>query len=500
LIIGQAGVGKSTIVAALVHENPGGQVLAYHCCRADTPATLEPAGFVRSLAAMLSAQLADYAAMLEDSAIVNALQFADTDPASAFEGAILSPLHKLQQPKEGRRYLLIDALDEALTRTQRPTIIDVLSARLDRLPPWLRIVATTRSEPSVLRQLGGLCAHTLSAEDPRNQDDVRHFIQRRLAEPALRDKAQASRKTLPAIEDSLLKSSAGNFLFVTTALDAFESGQLNFDQIEKLPPSLSSLYHMFFDRLFRDAGADFGPSRQVLETVAAACEQLSREQIAAATDLDAEEELPRIFSRLASFVPSCAGRYGFFHKSLFDWLTGWDPQLDRAFAGSYYVSRKKGSTRLADWCWAEYQSGPEKILLYCLRHLPFHLHKANRDKDARTVLLDFDFLQAKLEFTDAGALIADYDYLPKEADLRLVQSAIRLSAHVLARDYRQLAGQLTGRLLGNTAPDIQGLLKKAAETKAWAWLRPVRTIGGHTDWVSWRGHNARRAPRRLGVV
>jgi ABC-type cobalamin/Fe3+-siderophores transport system ATPase subunit len=82
LIIGQAGVGKSTIVAALVHENPGGQVLAYHCCRADTPATLEPAGFVRSLAAMLSAQLADYAAMLEDSAIVNALQFADTDPAS----------------------------------------------------------------------------------------------------------------------------------------------------------------------------------------------------------------------------------------------------------------------------------------------------------------------------------------------------------------------------------------------------------------------------------
>jgi hypothetical protein len=38
------------------------------------------------------------------------------------------------------------------------------------------------------------------------------------------------------------------------------------------------------------------------------------------------------------------------------------------------------------------------------------------------VLLDFDFLQAKLEFTDAGALIADYDYLPKDADLRLGQS------------------------------------------------------------------------------
>jgi hypothetical protein len=40
LITGEPGIGKSTIVATLVHENPGGQVLAYHCWQADTPATL----------------------------------------------------------------------------------------------------------------------------------------------------------------------------------------------------------------------------------------------------------------------------------------------------------------------------------------------------------------------------------------------------------------------------------------------------------------------------
>src|SRR6202022_2753422 len=59
LIIGETGIGKSAIVAALVHENPDGQVLAYHCCRADTPATLEPAGFVRSVVAMFAARLDD---------------------------------------------------------------------------------------------------------------------------------------------------------------------------------------------------------------------------------------------------------------------------------------------------------------------------------------------------------------------------------------------------------------------------------------------------------
>ena len=50
--------------------------------------------------------------------------------------------------------------------------------------------------------------------------------------------------------------------------------------------------------------------------------------------------------------------------------------------------------------------------------------------------------------TDTNALISDYNYLPEDKDLQLVQSCIRLSANVLARDARQLAGQLTGRLLG----------------------------------------------------
>jgi WD40 repeat protein/serine/threonine protein kinase len=496
LIIGETGVGKSAIVAALVHENPRGQVLAYHCCRADTPATLEPAAFVRGLAAMFARRLSDYAALLQESALAHALQFADTDPASAFEGAILTPLHKIQWPANDRCYLLIDALDEALMRPKRPTIVDVLSTRLNLLPSWLCIVATTRSEPSVLGQLRSLRAHTLNAQDPRNQDDVRRFIERRLAEPILLAKAEAGNKPLRALIDGLMKSSAGNFLFVTTALDAVESGQLGFDQIEKLPPGLSSLYQIFFDRVFRDSGIDLGPLRQVLETLAAAREPLTRSQIAAATGLDAEEELPSSLSRLASFLTVCEGRYAFFHRSLFDWLTGWETQDDRPFAGPYYVSLKKGRARLADRCWTEYERGSSQASLYCLRHLAGHLHEVDRDQDLRHALLNFDFLQTKLDALDANALIADYEYLPDDPDLQRVQSAIRLSAHVLTRDRRQLAGQLTGRLLGNRASAIQALLRQAGERTRLPWLRPLRptltppggslrrTLEGHTSVVT----------------
>jgi WD40 repeat protein len=495
LITGEPGIGKSAIVAALVHENPEGQVLAYHCCRADTPATLEPARFVRSLAGMLAARLEEYATMLENPGIRDALERADTDPASAFEAAVLSPLHNVPKTAGDRRYLLIDALDEALMHPKRPTIVEVLAARINRLPPWLGIVATTRNEPGVMSQLRGLLAQALEADDPKNQDDVLAFLQRRLSESGLRHKT--SDKTLDDVALDVLRSSAGNFLFATTAIDAIEAGQLRLDDVESQPPGrLSSLYEVFFNRLFRDAGMDFQSAGQVLEVVAAERDPLSRKQIAAVIGLDAEKELPSLLGRLAAFLLVREERYSLFHRSLFEWLTGWDIEQDQSFAGLYHLSLQEGYKRLTDWCWAEYALGVQNASLYCLRHLVVHLHEADRNDQVRTVLLDFDWLQAKLEASDVNGLIADYDYLPEDKDLKVVQSAIRLSAHVLVRDPRQLAQQLIGRLLGNKTPSVQVLLKTAAGGKAYPWFLPlspsltvpggslIRTLEGHKGVVT----------------
>ena len=134
-----------------------------------------------------------------------------------------------------------------------------------------------------------------------------------------------------------------------------------------------------------------------------------------------------------------------------------------------------------------------KLNSYAWRQAAYHLVNAGRKNDLRQLLLNFDYLAAKLTATDPNALITDYDYLADDSALRVIQSTLRLSAHVLARDTRQLAGQLTGRLLSNTSPGIRALLKQAAETKAWPWLRPLRpnlttpggplicTLEGHTE-------------------
>jgi len=129
---------------------------------------------------------------------------------------------------------------------------------------------------------------------------------------------------------------------------------------------------------------------------------------------------------------------------------------------------------------------------YAWRHVAYHLVAAGRTADLRRLLLNFAWLQAKLDATDHNALIADYDYFPDDFYLRLVQSAIRLSSHI--GDKSQLASQLHGRLLGQPSSEIQHLLANAyARTP---WLRPLtpslmppggpllRTLLGHSSEVN----------------
>lgn len=60
-------------------------------------------------------------------------------------------------------------------------------------------------------------------------------------------------------------------------------------------------------------------------------------------------------------------------------------------------------------------------------------------------------------------MISDYaDLAGEEQEFRLIQDALRLSAHVLGRDKRQLAPQLLSRLLNRKEEHIQKLLSGAS--------------------------------------
>jgi WD40 repeat protein len=68
--------------------------------------------------------------------------------------------------------------------------------------------------------------------------------------------------------------------------------------------------------------------------------------------------------------------------------------------------------------------------------------------ELRKSLLDYDYLQTQLNTPETETLIADCELFPDDEVIKLIKSALRLSAHILEKDITALAHQLVGRLMG----------------------------------------------------
>ncbi len=135
--------------------------------------------------------------------------------------------------------------------------------------------------------------------------------------------------------------------------------------------------------------------------------------------------------------------------------------------------------------------------VYLWRHLAGHLVGAAERAELWRLLFDLDYLERKLRAVGVNALLADYDGLGEAGEPRTVQEALRLSAHVLVRDWGEFLGQqLAGQLLGRLEPggeEGRRLLRRAAER---ALLYPrrvrmsrtggplIRILEGHTGGVN----------------
>jgi predicted ATPase len=132
---------------------------------------------------------------------------------------------------------------------------------------------------------------------------------------------------------------------------------------------------------------------------------------------------------------------------------------------------------------------------YLWEHLAYHLQESGQSEPLRRLLLDYRWLANKLAAAGVNSLLADYDLLPDAEDLRLLQSALRLSANPLTRDPAQLPGQLLGRLQSFPTAAFEALLLQAKTLSTPPRFRPLfatltppggslmRTLEGHSGGV-----------------
>lgn len=477
------GVGKSAFMAELVHRNPGGAIAAWHFCQHDTQETLQAGTFVLSIAAQLAISLPSYRALVDaEPNLQEHLDRAATDPGSALEGAVLSPLARLPAPATSL-ILLVDALDEALEvdlATTRTTcnIVALLAAKAGRFPPWLLLLATSRPDPRVLVPLQrAFVIKEVDAESAVNSVDLYQYVIRRAnCEPML-TRLRKSEVDAEVFAAQVSKQSQGKFLYAVQAMRDIEVGRLGLGDLAGLPPGMDSFYLDAFERRYSRDGLDFEDSRRVLGVMAVAREPMPASAIAQVLDIDLSK-VKAVHRLLPSFLHMRLGRLGFEHFSLAEWLTQENGE-GFARAGDYAVDSISSQERLRTWAVAEVSAGRAHRSEYLLRYLASHLRDATERRKifGELMLTAFEWLQARFDQGGVAALIADTGYLDGLPEKLLLQAMLRNAAHILRIHLDQLASQLLGRI-GMGLGDSR-MLGALAESARFYLNRPVDIQRAH---------------------
>jgi ankyrin repeat protein len=172
-LMGGGGTGKSVAAAELLarlldKENAA----AWHFCKHTEPARSAPAVLLRSLAGMLCATVEGFEDALKESAGVETGKVDEL-----FEALVAKPLRSVEAPRgaDDALVLIIDALDE-LPRDALKPVLSLLANELKTLPPWIKLVVTSRDEAQIKASLKGYTPSELRVDEARNRQDVRAYL------------------------------------------------------------------------------------------------------------------------------------------------------------------------------------------------------------------------------------------------------------------------------------------------------------------------------------
>lgn len=115
---------------------------------------------------------------------------------------------------------------------------------------------------------------------------------------------------------------------------------------------------------------------------------------------------------------------------------------------------------------------------YFFQYLSMHLYNANRKGELKSLLLDLDWIQKKLEISPLHTVLMDYDWFEEDEDIDMVRTALYEGASVLLTQQTQdeLASQILNHLWDKVSDDnreLQALIHQSKEAAPdWKWVEP----------------------------
>jgi hypothetical protein len=110
---------------------------------------------------------------------------------------------------------------------------------------------------------------------------------------------------------------------------------------------------------------------------------------------------------------------------------------------------------------------------YFFENIAYHMAQTRRSEELRRLLLDYDWLRAKIAVGGVIGLLADFANQTLPAEVEAVNEALALSAADLAARPDRLASQLAGRLSGFSSPGIDRLLEQIRDRASRPWICPL---------------------------
>ena len=363
-IIRSPGSGKSALASQLICSRTSssfihGRILGYHVCKYSDKNTQMAGKFVRNLAEMIGRRLPEYGYIVTNTTYIQRSLTEDCihyqDPVGCFEVAVLSPLRNLKNKPRKNWFVVVDALDECLTLGKTGhSIVFLLNNKIQRFPPWLKVVITSRNESYASLHSSKVKKITIDPDDSRNLNDLEIFVTKRLFQegPFLQRITwwfgDDSVKSITKLATQVLSTSQGNFLFVTELLKDWENSR-HVQELRNayvLPKTLRDLFHSYFERLYPRKGS-FRPVRHILELLVSTFEPLTQNQIfdilkIRENSLD-EYDFKNRLRELGHFLKiGKDNTLTLYHLSLTEWLTSEENE-------KYFVSKEKGHEVFCDY-------------------------------------------------------------------------------------------------------------------------------------------------------